>query len=103
MTKKDDLFTKFVHLKQKGNINDYIYKWKVLATRQIGEKVHLWIEGLQSQQNKDARHAVKLIEHKNKVNRSSFIGQDQIGILLSNQENTLQIGRTSMYHPLEGG
>jgi len=33
---EDDLYTKFVHLKQKGNINDYSHEWEVLATRQSG-------------------------------------------------------------------
>jgi hypothetical protein len=29
----NDLYNKFVHLKQKGNLNDYTNEWKVLAMR----------------------------------------------------------------------
>jgi hypothetical protein len=32
----DDLYNKFVHLKQKGSVNDYTHEWEVLATRQSG-------------------------------------------------------------------
>jgi hypothetical protein len=30
----DDLYNKFMHLKQKGNVNNYTHEWEVLATRQ---------------------------------------------------------------------
>jgi hypothetical protein len=39
-----------VHLKQKGNINDYTHKWEVLATRQCGftdeQLIKMYICGL---------------------------------------------------------
>jgi hypothetical protein len=33
---EDELYTKFGHIKQKGNANDFTHEWEVLATRQIG-------------------------------------------------------------------
>jgi hypothetical protein len=32
----NDLYNTFVHLKQKGSVNDYTHEWKVLATRKNG-------------------------------------------------------------------
>jgi hypothetical protein len=32
----DDLYNKFMHLKQKASVNDYTHEWEVSATRQRG-------------------------------------------------------------------
>ena len=33
---EEELYTKFVHLTQKGNVSDYTHEWEVLETRQTG-------------------------------------------------------------------
>lgn len=33
---KDDVYEKFVHLKQKGSVSEYTHEWEVQATRQKG-------------------------------------------------------------------
>jgi hypothetical protein len=80
----DDLYNKFIHLKQKGNINNYTHEWEVLATRQCGftdEKlIKMYICGLKDyicseiklwnpKTIKDVRHASRLIEQNNNNNK----------------------------------
>jgi hypothetical protein len=87
----DDLYNKFVHLKQKGSVNDYTHEWEVLATRQSGftdeQLLKMYICGLKDyirseiklwnpKSIEDARHATKLIELKDKFNRPSFAGPE---------------------------
>jgi hypothetical protein len=83
----DNLYNKFVHLKQKGSINNYTHEWEFLATRQcrftdeqllkmyiwelkdyIRSEIKLWnLETIE-----DVRHAARIIEQKNKFNKPSL-------------------------------
>lgn len=37
---EDDIYEKFVHLKQAGSVSDYTHEWEVLAIRQRGFKMY---------------------------------------------------------------
>jgi hypothetical protein len=83
----DDLYNKFVHLKQKGNVNDYTHECEVLATRQcrftdehlikmyicgLKDYIHSEIKLWNPKTIEDARHIVRLIEQKIKFNKLAF-------------------------------
>jgi hypothetical protein len=86
------MYNKFVHLKQKGNINDYTHEWEVLATRKCGftdEKlIKVYICGLKDYIHseiklwnptiEDARHTSRLIEQKNKFNKLAFTSPEML-------------------------
>jgi predicted Zn-ribbon and HTH transcriptional regulator len=87
----DDLYNKFVHLKENGSVNDYTHEWEVLATRQCGftyeQLLKMYICGLKDyicseiklwnpKTIEDARHATRLIEYKDKFNKPSFTNPD---------------------------
>jgi len=103
-----------MHLKQKGNINDYTHEWEVLATRQCGftdeQLLKIYICGLKDyicseikiwnhKTIEDAKHATKPIEQKtNSIRHHSQVQTGQINIQIKDQRNTLQTSLTSMYH-----
>jgi hypothetical protein len=82
---------KFVHLKQKGSVNDYTHEWEVLATRQCGftdgQLLKMYICGLKDyirseiklcnpKTIEDVRHAARPVEQKDKFNKPSFAGPE---------------------------
>ena len=82
-----------MHLKQKGNINDYTYEWEVLAKRKCGftdEKIiKMYICGLKyyirseiklwnPKTIEDARHTTRLIEQKTKFNKPTFTSPERL-------------------------
>ena len=81
------LYIKFIHIKQKGNVNDYTREWEVLTTKQTrftNEKLlKMYIQGLKDyiyselklwkhKTIKEARQATKLIEQKNISSKHSL-------------------------------
>jgi len=111
---EDDLYNKFNHLKQKGNVNDYTHEWKVLVTRHdeftakqllkmyicglkyyIRSEVKLW----KPKTIEDARYAAKLIEQKNRYNRLSVTGTEKSNKYLNERTNRVSTNYSNKYVP----
>jgi len=100
----DDLYIKSVHLKQKGNMNDYTHEWEVLETRQsrftyeqllnvcvcvcvcvLKDHKYSKLRQWNPKSIEDVGHVAKLIEQKNKFNKSSFTGLERSNRYLNEQ------------------
>lgn len=111
---EDDLYSKFIHLKQKGNVNDYTHEWEVLATRYdeftAEQLLQMYICGLQDyirseiklwkpKTIEDARYATKLIEPKNRYNRLSTTGIEKSNKYLNERTNRVSTNYSNTYVP----
>jgi len=88
---EDDVYKKFVHLKQKGSVSEYTHKWEVLAIRLSGfsDKGLLkryrcglkeyFMEELKLYKPKtieEARHATIIIEREYKLHKTPYANND---------------------------
>ena len=84
---EDDVYERFVHLKQKGPVSEYSHEWEVLAVRKIGfsheDLLKMYRCGFKyyikeelklckPQTIEDATHATLIIERKHKLRTTSF-------------------------------
>jgi hypothetical protein len=104
----DDLYNKFVHLKQKGNVNNYTHEWEVLATRQCGFKMHICglknyicseIKLWNPKTIEDARHAARLIEQKNKFNKPAFTSPKRLNKYPDDRTKKYNTNKLNKYLP----
>jgi hypothetical protein len=108
------MYNKFMHLKQKGNVNDYMHEWEVLATRQCGftdeQLIKMYMCGLKDyicseiklwnpKTIEDDRHAARLIEQKNKFNKPLVTDPDELKKYSNDRTKKYSVSRSNKYVP----
>eukprot|EP00253_Pinus_taeda_P030576 PITA_30576 len=111
---EDDVYERFVHLKQKGSVSEYTHEWEVLALRQRGfldeELVKMYRCGFKDYIHKElklhkpktieeARHAAIIIERKYKLHKTPYVTNDRMNNQFKGKASKTISENTSKYVP----
>jgi len=111
---EDDVYERFIHLKQKGLVSEYIHEWEVLAIRQRGfsdeELLKMYRCGLKDyiqeelklykpQTIEDARHAAIIIGRKYKLHKASYASNEKSNSYSKGKSSKLSSENTGKYVP----